>query len=74
MSKHILILLISTGLAGCTPSSGGATRDPSDEASPGAGTASMSWDLSGRRERTPSDSEIDSIRSGPMPPPSAGSK
>jgi hypothetical protein len=69
-----MMLLMTAALAGCMKSSGGATRDPSDEASPGAGTASMSWDLSGRRERTPSDSEIDSIRSGPMPPPSSGSE
>ncbi|MBC8107878.1 MAG: hypothetical protein H7Z14_14920 [Anaerolineae bacterium] len=60
-------LLTLLAFAGCTPSSGGATRTNDDTAAPGAGTASLTWPI-GKSERQPSDNDVNSARSGPVPP------
>ena len=61
-------MVIAVIVAGCAPSGGGAARDTDPESPPGSGRASMSWDVSGQRHRSPSQSDIDSARTGPMPP------
>lgn len=67
MIKLTHILLVSTIAAGCAPQSGQSSRDPDEQAVPGAGTASLSWDI-GSRDRQPTEGEIQTLRSGPTPP------